>query len=250
VRSEQIQFPGTQGLLAARLDQPDSQPRAHALFAHCFTCTKDVLAAAHVCTELTNHGIAVLRFDFSGLGHSEGEFANTNFSSNIADLLAAASWMRAAQQAPDLLIGHSLGGAAALAVAQDIREVKAVATIGAPAEPAHVKKLFASDQERIVSEGEAEVFLAGRPFRIKKQFLDDIEAHRLRDCIATLGRALLVCHSPTDDTVGIQNAAEIFAAAKHPKSFLSLHGADHLLRGNAAAIYAGRVIAAWADRYI
>jgi putative redox protein len=250
VRSEKIQFPGTQGMLDARLDRPDGEPRAYALFAHCFTCNKDVLAASHVCREMINHDIAVMRFDFSGLGHSEGDFANTNFSSNIADLLTAASWMRDAYKAPDLLIGHSLGGSAVLAVAHEIPEVKAVATIGAPAEPAHVKKQFASDQERIVSDGEAEVLLAGRPFRIKKQFLDDIEAHRLRDRIATLGRALLVCHSPTDDTVGIQNAAEIFAAAKHPKSFLSLYGADHLLRGNAAAIYAGRVIAAWAGRYI
>lgn len=237
-------------MLAARFDLPDGQPRAYALFAHCFTCNKDVLAAAHVCAELTNHGIAVLRFDFSGLGYSEGDFANTNFSSNIADLLAVANWMRAAQQGPQLLIGHSLGGAAVLAAAQDIPESKAVATIGAPAEPDHVKKLFASDEDRIVGEGEAEVILAGRPFRIKKQFLDDIETHLLQERIAKLGRALLVCHSPTDDTVGIQNAAEIFAAAKHPKSFLSLHGADHLLRGNVAAIYAGRVIAAWADRYI
>ena len=250
MRYEKVEFLGTQGMLAARLDQPDGEPICYALFAHCFTCTKDVLAAAHVCTELTNHGIAVLRFDFSGLGASEGDFANTNFSSNIADLLAAANWLRDARQAPRLLIGHSLGGAAVLAAAEQIPEVKAVATIAAPAEPSHVKKLFVGDQDRTVSQGEAEVYLADRPFRIKKQFLEDIETHRLRQRIAQLGRALLVCHSPTDDTVGIENAAEIFAAAKHPKSFLSLYGADHLLRGGAAAVYAGRVIAAWADRYI
>jgi putative redox protein len=250
VRYEKIEFAGSQGTLAARLDRPEGQIRCFALFAHCFTCTKDVLAAAHVCAELTNHGIAVLRFDFSGLGASEGDFANTNFSTNVADLLAAANWLRDAGQAPHLLIGHSLGGAAVLAAAEDIPEAKAVATIAAPAEPAHVKKLFAGDQDRIASQGEAEVYLAGRSFRIKKQFLEDIERRRLRQRIARLGRALLVCHSPVDDTVGIENAGEIFAAAKHPKSFLSLHGADHLLRGGAAAVYAGRVIAAWADRYI
>lgn len=250
MHSEKIQFKGTQGILSARLDLPNDTPHSYALFAHCFTCSKDILAAAHVCTELTNHGIAVLRFDFSGLGASEGDFANTNFSSNISDLLAAAEWLRSNRQPPSLLIGHSLGGAAVLASASDIAEVKAVATIAAPAEPSHVAKNFTKDYERIVNEGEAEVRLAGRPFRIKKQFLDDIETHRLRQQIAHLGRALLVCHSPTDDTVGIENAAEIFAAAKHPKSFLSLDGADHLLRGNTAAIYAGRVIAAWASRYI
>jgi len=250
MRYEKIGFPGTQGELAARLDHPDSQPRCFALFAHCFTCTKDVLAASHVCGELTNHGIAVLRFDFSGLGASEGDFANTNFSSNIGDLLAAAKWLASARQAPHLLIGHSLGGAAVLAAAGDIPSAKAVATIGAPAEPAHVEKLFAKDQDRIASQGEAEVYLAGRPFRIKKQFLEDIKAHHLRERIARLGRALLVCHSPEDDTVDIKNAADIFTAAKHPKSFLSLHGADHLLRGGGAAVYAGRVIAAWAARYI
>jgi len=250
MRSEKIRFKGTYGMLSARLDQPDDIPRNYALFAHCFTCTKDILAAAHICTELTSHGIAVLRFDFSGLGNSEGDFANTNFSSNIADLIAAVEWLRSNHRPPSLLIGHSLGGAAVLATASDIPEAKAVATIGAPAEPSHVIKNFTKDYERIASEGEAEVYLAGRPFRIKKQFLDDIETHRLRQRIAQLGRALLVCHSPIDDTVGIENASEIFAAAKHPKSFLSLDGADHLLRGNEAAIYTGRVIAAWASRYI
>jgi alpha/beta superfamily hydrolase len=248
--SEKIQFRGTQGMLSARLDQPDNTPSSYALFAHCFTCTKDILAAAHICTELTNHGLAVLRFDFSGLGNSEGDFANTNFSSNIADLTAAADWLRSNHKPPSLLIGHSLGGAAVLATANKIPEAKAVATIGAPAEPSHVTKNFTKDYERIASEGEAEVLLAGRPFHIKKQFLDDIETHRLRQHVAQLCRALLVCHSPTDETVGIENASEIFAAAKHPKSFLSLEGADHLLRGNEVAIYAGRVIAAWASRYI
>jgi putative redox protein len=247
-----VEFPGSNGMLAARLDTPEAgMPRAYALFAHCFTCHKDVLATRHISTELTNHGLAVLRFDFSGLGNSEGDFANTNFSSNIADLKAAAAWLQAQYGAPQLLIGHSLGGAAVLAAAADIPGCRAVVTIAAPADPAHVTKhLSAPDVDRITVDGEAEVSLSGRPFRIKRQFLEDIESHRLHDKIAQLGRALLVCHAPADNTVGIENAAEIFAAAKHPKSFLSLDTADHLLRGNKDAIYAGKVIAAWAERYV
>jgi putative redox protein len=247
---EKIEFQGTQGTLSARLDLPDSTPHCYALFAHCFTCTKDVLAASHISKALTQHGVAVLRFDFSGLGHSEGDFANTNFTSNIGDLLAATDWLRKTHKAPQVLIGHSLGGAAVLATAGEIPEVKAVVTIGAPSEPSHVIKQFNDNYARIVEEGEAEVYLAGRPFHIRKQFIDDIEGHRLHDRIARLGRALLVCHSPIDDTVGIENATQIFGAAKHPKSFLSLDKADHLLRGNTAAIYAGNVIVAWASHYI
>lgn len=247
---EKVEFTGTQGKLAARLDLPEGQPRSYALFAHCFTCTKDVLATRHIAHELTNHGIAVLRFDFSGLGQSEGDFANTNFSTNIADLLAAAAWLNQTYGGPQLLIGHSLGGAAVLAAAGDIPSAKAVVTIGAPAEAAHVAKQFTAHHEQIVCEGEAEVKLSGRPFRIKKQFLEDIEGHKLRDKISRLDRALLVCHSPNDNTVGIENAGEIFTAAKHPKSFLSLDGADHLLRGNKDAIYVGKVIASWSERYV
>jgi alpha/beta superfamily hydrolase len=250
MRSEKVQFLGSQGMLAARLDQPDEAPRTYALFAHCFTCNKDIRTATHMCSELTNHGIAVLRFDFSGLGNSEGDFSNTNFSSNVTDLVAAARWLHSTQRPPHLLVGHSLGGAAVLAGAKDIPEAKAVVTVGAPAEPSYVVRHFTGDYERIDKEGEAEVFLAGRPFRIKKQFLDDIETYRLRQHIGQLRRALLVCHSPIDDIVGIENATEIFNAAKHPKSFLSLDGADHMLRGSALAAYAGRVIAAWAGRYV
>lgn len=249
--NQKVEFPGSSGLLAARLDLPEGTPRTYALFAHCFTCNKDVLATRHISNELTHHGIAVLRFDFSGLGHSEGDFANTNFSSNIADLKAAANWLRTTHGAPQLLIGHSLGGAAVLAAAADIPDARAIVTIGAPAEPSHVTKHFSGkDVNRITADGEAEVSLSGRPFRIKKQFLEDIEAHSLRDKITQLGRALLVCHAPGDNTVGIENAGEIFTAAKHPKSFLSLDTADHLLRGNKDAIYAGKVIAAWAERYV
>lgn len=245
-----VEFEGSQGKLSARLDAPAGTPRAMALFAHCFTCTKDVLAASHISAALAAQNIAVLRFDFSGLGLSEGDFANTNFSSNIADLLAAAQWLRTHHQAPQLLIGHSLGGAAVLAAAGDIPEVKALATVGAPSEPSHVLKQFGGDLSRIAEHGEAEVKLAGRTFFIRRQFLDDIEGHRLRDKIARLRCALLVCHSPKDETVGIENAGEIFAAARHPKSFLSLADADHLLRGNRAAKYAGNCIAAWATHYL
>jgi len=219
MHSEKIEFTGTQGILAARLDLPEGSPLCYALFAHCFTCTKDVLAASHICTELAAHGIAVLRFDFSGLGHSEGDFANTNFSSNIGDLIAAANWLRSNRQAPQLLLGHSLGGAAVLATAGDIPEVKAVVTIAAPSEPSHVTRQFAENYDRIANDGEAEVYLAGRPFHIRKQFLDDVEGHHLHNKITRLGRALLVCHSPMDELVGIENAGAIFAAAKHPKFF-------------------------------
>lgn len=251
MRSEKVEFLGSHGTkLAARLDLPDEAPRAYALFAHCFTCTKDIQAASHICTELAMLGIAVLRFDFTGLGLSEGEFSNTNFSSNMADLKAAADWLRATHQAPALLIGHSLGGAAVLAAAHLIPEAKAVAAIAAPADPAHVAKNFTDACATIESEGEAEVKLGGKPFRIKKQFLEDIGSHRLHESIAGLDRALIIFHSPTDAQVGIENAGMIFAAAKHPKSFISLDGADHLLRGGRDARYVAQVLAAWVSRYL
>lgn len=250
MHSESIHFPGTHGQLAARLDLPEGAPRAYALFAHCFTCTKDIHAASHICAELTRHGIAVLRFDFSGLGHSEGDFANTNFSSNIADLYAAAQWLATERAAPQLLIGHSLGGAAVLAVAHQLPSVRAIATIAAPAEPAHVAHHFMAARPEIEARGEAEVYLAGRPFRIQKQFLDDIASHRLSEHIAGLKRALVVFHAPTDETVGIDNAAKIFAAARHPKSFISLAGADHLLRRREDAHYVARVLSAWVEPYL
>jgi putative redox protein len=237
-------------MLAARLDLPDGIPVAYALFAHCFTCTKDIFAATEICAELARRGIAVLRFDFSGLGHSEGEFANTNFSSNIADLVAAASWLRSGYEAPRLLIGHSLGGAAVLAAAQHIPEATAIATIGAPAEPAHLAHHFAAVTAELEANGEAEVLLSGRPFRIKKQLLDDIAGHRLADALGTLGRALIVFHAPTDETVGIENAGQIFSAAKHPKSFVSLDHADHLLRRRQDAQYVAQVLVAWVGRYL
>lgn len=251
MKIERIEFAGTDGQkLAARLDAPDGPIRAHALFAHCFTCGKDIFAASRIAQALTEHGIAVLRFDFTGLGASEGEFANTNFSSNLADLIGAAGHLRRHYQAPSLLIGHSLGGAAVLAAAADIPEVKAVVTIGAPSDPSHVARLFRQQLAQIEAEGEAEVQLAGRPFRIKRQFLLDAAEHRLSERIAQLRRALLVMHAPRDATVDIVNAMHIFTAAKHPKSFISLDDADHLLSRRSDAVYAANLIAAWSERYI
>ncbi|MGB9367661.1 MAG: alpha/beta fold hydrolase [Xanthobacteraceae bacterium] len=249
--SERFEFPNTRGeKLAALLERPAAQPVAYALFAHCFTCGKDVLAAKRIAEGLTMRGIAVLRFDFTGLGASEGEFANTTFSSNVADLVAAANHLRQMHQAPALLIGHSLGGAAVLAAASQIPEARAVATIAAPADPAHVTGLFKEHVGEIHAKGEVEVSLAGRPFRIRKEFLDDVAEQKLHQYLADLRKALLVLHSPTDDLVGIENASAIFAAAKHPKSFISLSGADHLLSKRADAVYVAEVIAAWSERYL
>ena len=251
IESEKFTFAGSDGTqLAARFERPLGPVRAVALFAHCFTCTKDIFAASRIAGGLAERGIAVLRFDFTGLGHSEGEFANTNFSSNVDDLVAAADHLRAAREAPRIIIGHSLGGAAVLAAAGRIPETVAVATIGAPAEPAHVEHLFQAARPEIEAAGEAEVKLAGRSFTIKKQFLEDIAAVRLEEAIAGLRKALLVMHAPLDDTVGIENAGRIFAAAKHPKSFLSLDKADHLLTRHADARYVAEVLAAWAGRYL
>ena len=250
-RSEKVTFTGAQGdTLVARLDLPVGPPTAYALWAHCFSCTKDIFAASRVADGLTRHGIGVLRFDFTGLGASDGDFANTNFSSNVGDLIAASDYLRETLAAPKILIGHSLGGAAVLVAAGKVPEALAVCTIGAPADPAHVAELFQDKREEIEAKGEAEVLLAGRPFRIQKQFLEDIESQKLENHIATLKKALLVFHSPVDATVGIDNAALIFAAAKHPKSFVSLDDADHLLSRKADAAYVADVIAAWVDRYL
>lgn len=251
MRSQRFEFPGAQGhALAARLDLPLGRPRAYALFAHCFTCTKDIFAAARVAAGLTAHGIAVLRFDFTGLGHSQGEFANTNFSSNVGDLVAAADHLRQTEEAPQILVGHSLGGSAVLAAAEAIPEARAVATIGAPFEPAHVAHHFKDKLEEIDAKGEAEVAIAGRPFQVQKQFLDDLQGQKQSDRIAALRRALLIFHAPTDTTVGIENASRIFAAAKHPKSFVSLDDADHLLTRRQDADYVATVLTAWASRFV
>ncbi len=251
VQSEKITFEGSLGEpLAGRLEIPDGPVRAYALFAHCFTCSKDIFAAARIAGALAERNIAVLRFDFTGLGASGGDFSNTNFTSNIDDLIRAAGYLRDNYEAPKLLIGHSLGGAAVLAAAQDVPESVGVATIGAPASAEHVAHNF-GDRLRIIEEqGEAEVQLAGRPFRIRKQFLDDITSQNVDARIASMRKALIVFHSPVDQTVGIENAAQIFQAAKHPKSFVSLEQADHLLSKRADAVYVAEVLSTWATRYL
>jgi uncharacterized OsmC-like protein/pimeloyl-ACP methyl ester carboxylesterase len=249
--NERFQFTGVDGQqLAASLDLPEREPLAYALFAHCFTCGKDGLAARHIATALAGKGIAVLRFDFTGLGSSEGDFANSTFSSNVADLVRAADHLRETYKAPAILIGHSLGGAAILAAAGQIPDAKAVVTIAAPSDPAHITGLFRDRIEDIRKHGKVEVSLAGRPFQITRGFLDDIAEHGLMAHVTNLHKALLVMHSPTDDTVGIDNATRIFGAAKHPKSFVSLADANHLLTRKRDATYAADVIAAWAERYI
>jgi len=251
VPTERFQFTGEGGhQLAASLDLPEREPVAYALFAHCFTCGKDVLAARRIASALAAKGIAVLRFDFTGLGSSEGDFANSTFSSNVADLVRAADHLRETRKAPTILIGHSLGGAAILAAAGRIPDAKAVVTIAAPSDPAHVTGLFADRLEDIRKQGKVEVSLAGRPFHITRGFLDDIAEHGLMAHVTKLHKALLIMHSPTDDTVGIDNATRLFVAAKHPKSFVSLAGADHLLSERRDAAYVADVIAAWAMRYL
>ena len=246
-----LSFPSSDGhQLSAILDLPDAPARAYALFAHCFTCSKNLKAVTNIAKSLNDAGIAVLRFDFTGLGQSEGEFADTNFSSNVADLVAAASYLEEHYQAPSILIGHSLGGTAVLQAAFDIASAVAVATIGSPSHPAHVAAMFEGDRAEIESCGQAIVQLGGRPFVVKKQFLEDIERHALPESIARLRKALLVMHAPLDDIVEVDNASELFVHAKHPKSFVSLDNADHLLSREADSRYAGHVLAAWASRYL
>ena len=249
--TERFTFPGHSGdQLAARLDLPEGKPLATALFAHCFTCSKDVPAARRIAGRLAAMGIAVLRFDFTGLGHSEGEFGNTTFSSNIADLEAACQALAERGLAPDMLIGHSLGGAAVLRAAAHMDEVRAVVTIGAPFDPGHVTHNFDGALEEIKTQGTAEVMLGGHQVRIGQDFVEDVSAQVLEPAIAGLHKALLILHAPRDMTVGIENAANIFRAAKHPKSFVTLDDADHLLSRAKDAEYAAEVIAAWAARYL
>lgn len=249
--TERFEFQGAFGdTLAARLDRPDTPARAYALFAHCFTCGKDSAAASRIAKALTEHGIAVLRFDFTGLGSSEGDFANTHFQSNVDDLVAAADHLRARRAAPAILIGHSLGGAAVIAAAARVPEARAVVTLGAPSDPAHVTHLFGDRVAEIEATGEAEVQLAGRAFTIRRGFLEDIGTHHLAAALRGLRKALLVMHAPLDAIVSIDNAAELYQAAKHPKSFVSLDHADHLLTDRRDAQYAADVIAAWVSRYL
>jgi len=251
MKRERIHFPGSQGTeLVGRLETPSSPPTAYALFAHCFTCSKDLKAAGWIGRTLVERGIAVFRFDFTGLGESEGDFADTNFTSNLADLVAAGDWLREHREAAKILVGHSLGGAAVLAAARRFPEAMAVATLGAPSDTQHLGDMLRSKAPEIEQRGSAEVNLAGRSFRIKKQLLDDLAETTMRDCIHDLGKPLLIFHSPVDNVVGVDHARRIFEAAKHPKSFVSLDDADHLLTRQRDARYAGEVLAAWAGRYV
>lgn len=248
---QRLEFEGHSGAtLAARLDLPNGPPRGYAIFAHCFTCSKDLMAARRIAADLARQGIAVMRFDFTGLGSSEGEFASTNFSSNVQDLVAAADHLRDRFEAPSVLIGHSLGGAAVLAAAGEIPETRAVVTIGAPFDAAHVLNTFGASLDDIEKKGDAEVELAGRSFRIARQFVEDVRDRRLGEKVAKLKTPLLVMHSPIDDVVGIDNASQIFMAAMHPKSFVSLDKADHLLTDPDDAAFAASVMAGWLDRYV
>ena len=249
--TQRVDFEGSQGAkLSARLDLPAGPVRAYAIFAHCFTCSKDLHATRRISGELAKLGIGVLRFDFTGLGRSGGDFASTNFSSNREDLIVAADYLRDNFSAPSLLIGHSLGGAAVLSVAGDIPEVAAVATIGAPAEADHVVHNFGAKIDEIGEAGEALVNLGGREFSIRKQFLDDLQANDVLKRVAELKKPVLILHSPIDQTVGIENAQQIFLAAKHPKSFVSLDRADHLVSGEEDAVFAAKIIGAWSERYL
>lgn len=252
MKNERITFTNALGQeLSARIALPvDRRPQHFALFAHCFTCNKDLHAVRNISRALTSKGFGVMRFDFTGLGESEGEHAETTFSSNIGDLHAAAAALAEAYQAPSLLIGHSLGGAAMIVAAAEMASVQAVATIGAPADIGHVKHMFKDQLERIRENGSAEVSIGGRPFTIRQEFIDDLERRDLQAIVKDLRKPLLIAHSPQDTIVGIANAADLYHAAMHPKSFLSLDGADHLLSDKADSLYTGDVIAAWVKRYI
>ena len=237
--------------ISARLDSPaEVKPSAYALFAHCFTCSKNIKAIGHISRALTRNGVAVMRFDFTGLGESEGDFADTNFSSNVGDLVRAAEFLAAHYEAPKILIGHSLGGAAVLQAADKIPSSAAIISIAAPADPGHLTRALGDTKDIIERQGEANVNLAGRTFKIKKQFLDDLESIPMQETIRNLNRALLIFHSPVDHVVGIENAAKIFQIARHPKSFISLDKADHLLMDPKDSQFVGSLIATWAMRYI
>lgn len=249
--SHRITFPGPGGVaLAGLLDTPDATPTAWAVFAHCFTCSKDSKAAVFISRALADQGLGVLRFDFTGLGGSGGDFGNTDFSGNVDDLLAAANWLRTEQGAPALLIGHSLGGAAVLAAAGRLPDCRAVVTIGAPFEPAHVTQQLGDALHLVMSEGQAEVALAGRRFTVKRSFLEDLAGQPQAERIRDLRKPLLVMHAPQDRIVDVDNARRIFETAQHPKSFLSLDSADHLLSQAVDAHFVASMIATWAHRYL
>lgn len=252
MKSTNLEFEGSHGdILSARVDEPDSgNIKGSVLFAHCFTCSKNLSAIGHISRALTSHGLLVFRFDFTGLGESEGDFSKTNFSSNVDDLIAAAKFMEKKWNSPSILMGHSLGGAAVLQASSSINSVEAVVTIAAPYNPEHVTHLIMDSLDEINAKGKARVKISGRVFTIKKQFLDDLDEISMKNKIRHLDKALLIFHSPIDNVVGISNAEKIYVAAKHPKSFISLDDADHMLSNDEDAKYVGAVTAAWADRYI
>lgn len=252
MKSQQLSFTNKNGYqLSAQIDFPvDQKPSAFAIFAHCFTCSKNLLAIKHISRGLTSKGIAVLLFDFTGLGQSEGDFESTTFTSNIQDVFAAADFLTENYEAPKIIIGHSLGGAAALFAGSQLDCIEAVVTIGAPFDPYHVTKLLSEKIDDIKKTGKATVNIGGRPFTIAKGFIDDLENHEREKVAKELRKALLILHSPQDTIVGIENAAKIYSAAIHPKSFISLDGADHLLSKRADSTYAGNMIAAWVEKYL
>lgn len=249
--SEKIKFKNSQGQhLAALLELPDEKPLGYAIFAHCFTCNKNLTAVRNIGKALNSKGIAVFRFDFTGLGESEGDFEDTNFTSNVDDLIAAADFLNSNYEAPSILIGHSLGGAAVLFAKHKIPSIKAVVTIGAPANPSHISHLFHDSVSEIIENGVAELSIGGRPFKIKQQFLNDIKSQKIEVAIANLNVPIMIFHSPIDQTVEIDNAAKIYKTAKHPKSFISLDKADHLLSDKEDSEFVGLMIAAWSKRYL
>lgn len=249
--TETLRIPASDGhLLAASLELPAGEPRGAAVFAHCFTCTRQSKAAIAVSRELAEKGIACLRFDFSGLGNSEGEFGSDSLPADVADVSAATNWMVDRFGPGVLLVGHSLGGAAVLVAAGEIAKVAAVVTLGAPASVEHVLRQIDGDLAAIVRDGAGPVTIAGRPFTLTRRFIENLRGVDLAGDVERLGRPLMIMHSPTDQLVGIENAARLFAAAKHPKSFVSLAGADHLLLREEDADFAAAVIAAWAGRYL
>ncbi|MBL4707944.1 MAG: OsmC family protein [Flavobacteriales bacterium] len=252
MKSQKLNFNNKNGhSLSARIDFPvDQKPTAFAIFAHCFTCSKNLLAIKNISRGLNSKGIAVLLFDFTGLGESEGDFESTSFTSNINDLFAANDFLKEKFEAPKIMIGHSLGGAAALFAAAKLENIEAVVTIGAPFEPFHVTKLLTEGIDEIKKRGKATVNIGGRPFSISKEFLEDLEKQKPEEIAKALRKPLLILHSPQDTTVGIENAAKIYSAALHPKSFISLDGADHLLSKKADSSYAGNMIAAWVEKYL
>lgn len=252
MRSEKVSFTNQDGIqLAGRIDFPVvGRPKAYVLFAHCFTCSKNLKAVDNISRAITQEDLAILRFDFTGLGQSKGDFADTNFSSNLSDLKSAYDYLKENYEAPQILMGHSLGGAAVLHIASSLENVKGVVTIGAPSNPVHVRHLLQEGEKELVDKGEATVNIGGRPFKLKKQFLDDLEKNDEVEVIKNLGKALLIMHSPQDDIVGIENAAEIYHHAMHPKSFITLDGSDHLMSSTGDSEYVGKMVVSWAQRYI